>query len=324
MSSSSPVTTAIAVRAIDLTKTYSGSNGPVEAVKGIDLAIGEGEFFGLLGPNGAGKSTTIGMLTTLIVPTAGSASVLGVDVAADPVAVKRHIGMVSQNNTLDQELSVVENLEFRGRYFGLSGADARQRAAKLLELFGLTDKRDAMPRHLSGGQARRLMICRALVHEPAVLFLDEPTVGLDPQTRVNLHDTLRLLQDQGQTVVLTTHYMEEAEALCDRVAIVDHGEVLACDTVDGLKGNAGADTVITVVFDGETPDGVTDLDRHSQVSRVEVEGNRVRVFAHPGDGLLSDIVSIGTAAGNQVREASQLLPSLETVYLTLTGTEYRE
>jgi ABC-type multidrug transport system ATPase subunit len=324
MSSSSPVTTAVAVRAIGLTKTYSGSNEPVEAVKGIDLTIGEGEFFGLLGPNGAGKSTTIGMLTTLIMPTAGSASVLGVDVAADPVAVKRHIGMVSQNNTLDQELRVVENLEFRGRYFGLSGAEARQRAAELLEFFELTDKRDAMPRELSGGQARRLMICRALTHRPAVLFLDEPTVGLDPQTRVNLHDTLRLLQDQGQTVVLTTHYMEEAEALCDRVAVIDHGELLACDTVASLKSSAGADTVVTVVFEGAPPAGVGALDELPAVSRVEIDGDRVRVFAHPGDGLLSDIVSLGNTAGIRVREANQLLPSLETVYLTLTGREYRE
>lgn len=324
MGSQRSTATAVAVAATGLAKTYETSRGRVDAVKGIDLAIADGEFFGLLGPNGAGKSTTIGMLTTLVAPTAGSASVLGIDVAGDPVAVKRHIGMVSQNNTLDQELSVVENLEFRGRYFGMSGADARRRADELLELFGLAGKHAAMPRELSGGQARRLMICRALVHQPAVLFLDEPTVGLDPQTRVNLHDTLRLLQDRGQTVVLTTHYMEEAEVLCDRVAIVDHGELLACDTVAGLKSNAGADTVVTVVFNGAPPVGIAKLDQRPEVSRTEVDGERVRVFAHPADGLLSDIISIGAADGAPVREANQLLPSLETVYLTLTGREYRQ
>jgi ABC-type multidrug transport system, ATPase component len=174
------------------------------------------------------------MLTTLVVPTSGQAQVCGLDVTARPVEVKRRIGMVSQNNTLDNDLTAFENLEFRGRYFGMSGRDARSRADELLEMFNLTDRRKGNPFELSGGQAKRLMICRALVHRPEVLFLDEPTAGLDPQTRVNLWTVLRELQAQGQTTLLTTHYMEEAEALCERVAVIDHGKVLASGTVDAL------------------------------------------------------------------------------------------
>ncbi len=244
---------AAAIRTVDLHKTYRSAHAAVEAVRGIDLDVAPGEFFGLLGPNGAGKSTTIGMLTTLVVPTSGQAFVAGLDVVHDPVGVKRRIGVVSQTNTLDRHLTVAENLEFRARFFGVGARDARRRAAELLDVFGLADRAAAMSDQLSGGQARRLMIARALVHRPEVLFLDEPTAGLDPQTRVNLWDTLRDLHADGQTILLTTHYMEEADELCQRVAIIDRGTVLACDTVAGLKAGAGADTVITVSYDGPVP-----------------------------------------------------------------------
>src|ERR1700730_13969232 len=244
------------IRTQDLRKTYKSSRGDVPAVRGIDLSVESGQFFGLLGPNGAGKSTTIGMLTTLILPTGGRAWVSGLDVVADPVGVKRRIGVVTQNNTLDMQLTVAENLEFRSRFFGLSLREAARRAEQLLEVLGLADRRKGMPTDLSGGQAKRLLIARALVHRPDVLFLDEPTAGLDPQTRVNLWDMLRELHDEGQTILLTTHYMEEAEALCDRVAVVDHGEVLASGTVDELKEGTGADTVITVRYEGAVADGL--------------------------------------------------------------------
>ncbi|MGK5553830.1 ABC transporter ATP-binding protein [Actinomadura kijaniata] len=313
-----------AIRTVGLRKTYSSPRGDVHAVRGIDLEVAPGEFFGLLGPNGAGKSTTIGMLTTLVVPTAGTAEVCGFDAVRRPVEVKRRIGMVSQNNTLDNDLSAFENLEFRGRYFGLSARDARRRADQLLEMFTLTDRRKGKPLEMSGGQAKRLMICRALVHRPEVLFLDEPTAGLDPQTRVNLWEVLRGLQREGQTILLTTHYMEEAEALCDRVAVVDHGEVLAEGTVAGLTETAGADTVITVVYDGPVPDAVRALRDRDGVGKVEVSGEQVRVFARSPDGLLGELVAAGSAAGVGVTDASQLRPSLETVFLTLTGREYRE
>jgi daunorubicin resistance ABC transporter ATP-binding subunit len=316
-----------AIRTEDLRKTYKASRGDVPAVRGIDLAVRTGEFFGLLGPNGAGKSTTIGMLTTLVVPTGGRAWVAGIDVVADPVGVKRRIGVVTQNNTLDMQLTVAENLEFRSRFFGLGLRDAARRAEQLLVAFGLEDRRKAIATDLSGGQAKRLLIARALVHKPDVLFLDEPTAGLDPQTRVNLWDMLRALHDEGQTILLTTHYMEEAEALCDRVAVVDHGEVLASGTIDELKDGAGADTVITVRYEGAVPDGLalrTGLNARAGISKVETEDDQVRVFTRQPDGVLGELVTAGASAGLTVRDAAQLKPSLETVFLNLTGREYRE
>ena len=314
------------IRTEDLRKTYTTSRGNVDAVRGIDLDVAPGEFFGLLGPNGAGKSTTIGMLTTLIVPTGGRAWVSGIDVMANPVGVKRTIGVVPQNNTLDMQLSVTENLEFRGRFFGLSRRDALRRADQLVTAFGLTDRSRAMATDLSGGQARRLMIARALVHRPDVLFLDEPTAGLDPQTRVNLWDTLQALHDEGQTILLTTHYMEEAEALCDRVAVVDHGLVLASGAIEELKQGAGADTVITVRYDGDADaiDAPAALAGRPGVGKVETEGDQVRVFTQDPAGILGELVTAGAHAGLTVRDAAQLKPSLETVFLTLTGREYRE
>jgi len=304
-----------ALRTEDLRKTYKSSRGDVPAVRGIDLGVGPGEFFGLLGPNGAGKSTTIGMLTTLVLPTGGRAWVAGLDVVADPVGVKRRIGVVA------------ENLEFRSRFFGLSLREASRRADQLLEVFGLADRSKAMSTDLSGGQAKRLLIARALVHRPDVLFLDEPTAGLDPQTRVNLWDILRVLHAQGQTILLTTHYMEEAEALCERIAVMDHGEVLASGTVNELKDGAGAETVITVRYEDAIPADLTaraGLAERRGVRKVEADGDYVRVFTREPDGVLGELVTAGSAAGLTVRDATQLKPSLETVFLSLTGREYRD
>ena len=244
-------------------------------MRGIDLDVPQGEFFGLLGPNGAGKSTTIGMLTTLVAPTGGRAWVAGHDVVKDPVAVKRRIGVVTQNNTLDMQLTVQENLEFRSRFFGLSLGAASKRAVQLIDAFGLSDRRKAMADQLSGGQARRLMIARALVHQPDVLFLDEPTAGLDPQTRVNLWDILQVLHAQGQTILLTTHYMEEAEALCDRIAVVDHGKILAEGTVDKLLADSGAQTIVTVRYEEPVPDGLAER-RPGRAPRRHQGGDRRR------------------------------------------------
>ena len=316
-----------AIRTEGLRKTYKSSRGDVEAVRGIDLDVPQGEFFGLLGPNGAGKSTTIGMLTTLVAPTGGRAWVAGHDVTKDPVAVKRRIGVVTQNNTLDMQLTVQENLEFRSRFFGLSLGAASKRAAQLIDAFGLSDRKKAMADQLSGGQARRLMIARALVHQPDVLFLDEPTAGLDPQTRVNLWDILQVLHDQGQTILLTTHYMEEAEALCDRIAVVDHGKILAEGTVDELLADSGAQTIVTVRYEEPVPDGLAEragLTERPGVTKVEADGDQLRVFSADPEGLLGDLVSIGAANGLHVRDASEAKPSLETAFLALTGREYRE
>ena len=316
-----------AIKTEGLRKTYKSSRGAVEAVRGIDLDIPQGEFFGLLGPNGAGKSTTIGMLTTLVAPTGGRAWVAGHDVTRDTVAVKRRIGVVTQNNTLDMQLTVAENLMFRSRFFGLPQSVAARRASALIDAFGLSDRKNAMADQLSGGQSRRLMIARALVHKPDVLFLDEPTAGLDPQTRVNLWDILSVLHAQGQTILLTTHYMEEAEALCDRIAVVDHGKVLAEGTVEELKESTGTDTVITIRYEETVTPALaehTRLARRPGVTKVETDGDQVRVFTREPDGVLGELVAAGTAEGLHVRDAAQLKPSLETVFLTLTGREYRE
>ena len=323
-----PRPAAGAIRARDLRKTYVTAFGEMPAVRGVDLDVHDGEFFGLLGPNGAGKSTTIGMLTTLVRPTGGQAWVAGTDVAADPVGVKRQIGVVPQNNTLDMQLTVTENLEFRGRFFGLSRRDAGRRAAQLMEIFGLTGRRRAMATDLSGGQARRLLIARALVHRPQVLFLDEPTAGLDPQTRMNLWDLLRVLHEQGQTVLVTTHYLEEAEQLCDRVAVVDRGQVLASGTVAELTGSAGAATVITVRFAGAVPDGLAaaaaSLAGQTGTSQAETDDDRIRIFTRQPDGVVGELVTAGAAAGLAVLDVTVLRPSLEAAFLALTGREYRE
>ena len=322
-----PSETTSAIKTEGLRKTYKSSRGDVEAVRGIDLDVPQGEFFGLLGPNGAGKSTTIGMLTTLVAPTGGRAWVAGHDVTKETVAVKRRIGVVTQNNTLDMQLTVQENLSFRSRFFGLPPGVASKRAAQLIDAFGLSDRKNAMADQLSGGQARRLMIARALVHQPDVLFLDEPTAGLDPQTRVNLWDILRVLHDQGQTILLTTHYMEEAEALCDRIAVVDHGKILAEGTLDKILADSGAQTVVTVRYTEPVPGGLAEragLSERPGVTKVETEGDQLRVFSADPEGLLGDLVTLGAASGLHVRDASETKPSLETAFLALTGREYRE
>jgi len=213
--------------------------GDLTAVGGVSFAVAPGEVFGLLGPNGAGKTTTAGMLTTRVVPTSGSAWVGAIDVVAHPTLAKQLIGIVSQQNTLDRQLTVRENLYFHGRLFGIPGRESGQIADRLLEQFQLSRWANASVYALSGGMAQRLMVARAIFHRPAVLFLDEPTAGLDPQSRLALWEILGELNRDGQTIMLTTHYMEEADQLCGRVAIMDHGRILALDT-PGAQGVCGS------------------------------------------------------------------------------------
>src|ERR671939_1156669 len=245
--------TVISIQA--LRKTYKLKRNrqavEVKAIDGIDLEVVRGEFFGLLGPNGAGKTTTIGILTTRVRPTAGRALVADVDVAASPAAVRQRIGVVPQRPNPDRFLNVRENLVFHAAYFGIPRPVAASRARALLERLGIADKEQARIDQLSGGQQQRLMIARALIHEPSVLFLDEPTVGLDPQARLGLWDILRELHAQGRTIVMTTHYMEEAEQLCDRVAIIDRGRLLALDTPDALKARAPGGTLVELTLSGD-------------------------------------------------------------------------
>ena len=250
------------IRTVDLTKVYPGD---VKAVDRLNLTVRRGEIFGLLGPNGAGKTTTAGMLTTRVVPTSGRAYVGGVDVWAHPAMAKRLIGVVPQTNTLDRALTVRDNLYFHGRFFGMSSVRARAEADDMLERFKLTERATMPVRALSGGMAQRLMVARAMMHRPSVLFLDEPTAGLDPQSRIALWDILNDLHVEGQTILLTTHYMEEADQLCKRLAIIDHGVVLALDTPENLKRSIGIDTSVTVTASG-------DLEALADVLEREIEG----------------------------------------------------
>ena len=307
-----------------LRKVYDGPHGPIVAVDGIDLEIASGEFFGLLGPNGAGKSTTIGMLTTRVRPTGGLAQVAGIDVTKHPAAVKQHLGVVPQTNTLDRALSVLDNLVFHGRYFGLSGRESRRRAGELLDRFQLADRADAKVLTLSGGMAQRLMFARALLHEPDVLILDEPTSGIDPQTRINLWDILRELNTAGQTILLTTHYMEEADTLCDRIAIIDHGRVLALGSPGELKSGLGADSLVTVTFDVDAGAIKPEVEAIPAVTRVEIEGPVARVFTRDASGIVGAVAAAGAQRGLALRDASITPPTLEVVFLTLTGRAYRE
>jgi ABC-type multidrug transport system ATPase subunit len=264
------------------------------------------------------------MLTTMVVPTSGRALVAGMDVRRHAAAVKRRIGVVSQSNTLDRSLTVWENLYYHGRYFGVSKQQSRRRADELLEQFALAERAKSMVHQLSGGLAQRLMIARALVHEPEVLFLDEPTSGIDPQTRINLWRILTDLHDRGQTTLLTTHYMEEADTLCERIAIIDDGKVLALGSPSELKQTLGADTVIALTVDGDPTRLAEQAAALDGVRTVEHEGQVIRVFATRSEGVLAQLVTAAGALGLHVRDATSQPPSLETVFLTLTGREYRE
>jgi ABC-2 type transport system ATP-binding protein len=315
---------AAPIETVGLRKIYSSAGREIRAVDGIDLRLANGEFFGLLGPNGAGKSTTIGMLTTRVIPTEGRALIAGIDVVREPARAKRYIGVVPQTNTLDRQLTVRENLEFHGRYFGMSKRDAGVRSDELLEQFRLSEREGAMPGELSGGMAQRLMIARALVHRPQILFLDEPTSGIDPQTRLALWEILRELHAGGQTILLTTHYMEEADTLCERIAIIDNGVILAQGTPAELKLALGAATVVSVKFGADPAGLVNPLSRRDWVSRVEQQGNTLRIYASRADGTLADVIALAGERGLSVTDAPSQPPTLEAVFLSLTGRDLRE
>jgi ABC-2 type transport system ATP-binding protein len=307
----------------DLTKVYAGTD--FAAVDRLNLDVTTGEIFGLLGPNGAGKTTTAGMLTTRVVPTSGRAFVAGVDVGAHPALAKQLSGIVSQQNTLDRQLTVWENLYFHGRLFGIKASQSRKTADQLLEQFQLSRWAKASVYALSGGMAQRLMVARAIFHRPSVLFLDEPTAGLDPQSRLALWDLLGELNGEGQTIMLTTHNMEEADRLCDRVAIMDHGRILALDTPEALKQSIGADTIVTVKATGDLGRLAELLARDVVgVTRTRVAGDRLELHMQAGDRLVPRIVLSAEQNGFDLVDLSIAEPTLETVFINLTGRELRE
>jgi ABC-2 type transport system ATP-binding protein len=310
------------IRTEQLTKIYP--NG-VRAVENLDLELRRGEIFGFLGPNGAGKTTTVGMLTTRVIPTSGRAFVGGVDVVAHPTAAKQVIGVVPQTNTLDRSLDLWENLYFHGRFFSMPAATAKSEATRLLEQFRLADRAHDRIESLSGGMAQRLMVARAIMHRPATLFLDEPTAGLDPQSRIALWEILRELHGDGQTIMMNTHYMEEADHLCDRVAIIDHGHLLALGSPAELKRTVGADTVVTISAAGDLDALARALTADlPDVQRVDRVDSTVRVAVRGSEGVLPAVFTSAERGGFDVTDVSVAEPSLETVFINLTGKDLRE
>jgi ABC-2 type transport system ATP-binding protein len=309
-----------------LRKRYG--SGP-EAVKGIDFRVAQGEIFGLLGPNGAGKTTTIGVITTRVRPTGGRVLVDGLDVTKDGVAVKLRIAVVPQRPNLDRSLSALENLTFHAAYFGFSRRARRERALELMEQVGLQGREADRVDEYSGGMAQRLMIARALIHRPQILILDEPTTGLDPQSRLFLWDTMRDLRARGTTLILTTHDMVEADGLCDRIAIIDHGEVIALDTPRGLRDVLPGERGVELVVAGRAGPGPADpaavVGAAPGVERADVvreaEGrSTVRAY---GEVDAAELAPALAAAGVDLVELRRLEGSLEDVFVHLTGRGLR-
>lgn len=298
------------------------------AVDGLTFSVARGEIFGLLGPNGAGKTTTIGVLTTRVVPTRGEVSVGGVDLLRDGAEARRKLAVVSQHNNLDRGLTIHQNLLMHGLYHGLARGERRRRAAGLLDEMGLADRAGAKVGQLSGGQQQRVKIARALMHEPSVLFVDEPSTGLDPQSRLFVYDKLSALHAKGVTVVITTHDMEEAARLCDRVGIMDHGKLIALDTPKALTAALPGGTAVDLVLEGDTRELTAALAREPGVSSVEstdpeAPGRlRLHTTADPTP-LLARVLRVIGEHGCEVRDVGVRRPSLEDVFIRLTGRGLR-
>lgn len=279
----------------------------------------------MLGPNGAGKTTTASMLTTRVIPTSGEAFVSDVDVLRHPAVAKQLIGVVPQTNTLDRSLTVWENLYFHGRFFGMGAKQARSAADEMLVKFLLTERAKMPVMALSGGLAQRLMVARAILHRPAILFLDEPTAGLDPQSRIALWEILGQLHADGETILLTTHNMDEADQLCDRIGIMDRGKILALDTPAELKRSVGADTIVAVAADGDLENLSASLrEKVPGVETTSIVDGKVRVGVRGGDGILLAVIAAANAAGFKITDATVTEPNLEAVFIKLTGKELRD
>ncbi len=307
-----------AIEAHGLTKTYGRGDHLVEAVKGIDLVVEPGQTYGFLGPNGAGKSTTIEMLCTIRNPTGGSATVAGFDVVAQRDEVRRRIGLVFQQQTLDQQLTALQNLRFHADLYGLSRADADRRIDEVLEMVALSDRRNDEVQKFSGGMKRRLEIARGLVHAPQVLFLDEPTIGLDPQTRNAIWNYVHDLRTRTEiTVFVTTHYMDEAEH-CDRIAIMDNGEIVVEDTPERLKSSVGTDRIAL-----RTDDDELTINRVRERLGIEAAMHEGQVTLAVPDGA-QVVPRLFAELGVVIQSVTVTRPSLDDVFLTYTGRTIRD
>jgi len=306
-----------------LRKSFRARKGTVEAVRGVDLTVQAGEIFGFLGPNGAGKTTTLRMLATLIVPDGGDATIAGADLRRSPGEVRRRIGYVAQGGSTWDTVTAREELVLQARLYGIGKAQARQRAVKAIEGFQLGEFADRKCQTYSGGQRRRVDIALGIIHSPQVVFLDEPTTGLDPQSRAHLWDEVRRLRAEGMTVFLTTHYLEEADALCDRVAIIDYGQLVAEGTPDALKREVAGD-VVTVGLNGAAPRAAQLLDGQPYVRQLEPIDDGLRLYVDAGATAIPQILRTLDGAGLALGSIELHRPSLDDVFLTKTGRSLRE
>jgi ABC-2 type transport system ATP-binding protein len=312
------------IRTRDLRKTFTGRGGAVEAVKGVDLDVKAGEIFGFLGPNGAGKTTTLRMLATLIPPTSGEATVAGVDLLRNPAQVRERIGYVAQGGGSDPLMTGRGELVIQGRLFGMSRKQAEARAAEVLAALDLTEAAGRTTGTYSGGMRRRLDIGMGMVHQPRLLFLDEPTTGLDPQARANLWDEVRKLRENGTTVFLTTHYLEEADILCDRVAIIDHGTIVAEGTPIDLKRAIAGDVVTLGIGEHERVLSLARAESYVREANDQDEDGLVRLYVDDGDRALPQLLRLLDGAGLSPQTISLSRPSLDDVFLRKTGRSLRE
>jgi ABC-2 type transport system ATP-binding protein len=317
MESQSQSSNGVAINVGGISKRF----GALLAVDNVSFTVQSGEIFGLLGPNGAGKSTLIRMLTTLVPPTSGTATVAGYDIIRDPNAVRNSIGVIPQNMTSDPDLTCAENIGIHARLFGITGAPRRKRTEELLEAVGLADRANAMASTLSGGMRRRLEIARGLVHNPQILFLDEPTTGLDPVSRISVWEMITHLRVQeGRTLFLTTHYMDEADRLCDRLAIVDKGKVVAMDTPVSLKSSVPGASRIELQFEPDLPNGAADLERLPAVKSVRALGSATyRVSSDRGPTSAQELIELARELKLELKALSVQSTTLDDVFLHYTG-----
>jgi ABC-2 type transport system ATP-binding protein len=311
------------IQTAGLRRTFKGRGGEVEAVAGVDLSVAAGDIFGFLGPNGAGKTTTLRILATLLSLTAGTARVAGFDVARQPREVRTRIGYVAQSGGSYRESTGREELVIQGRLFGMTKAEAGARAVEILAALDLLDAADRTCKTYSGGMRRRLNIGIGMVHRPAVLFLDEPTTGLDPQARARLWEEIRKLRETGTTVFLTTHYLEEADALCDRLAIIDHGRIVAEGTPDELKPEIAGD-VLTVGVNGHGEQVVQLLEKQPYVREACLEDGLVRLYVDRGETAVPNVLRLLDSHGLAPSTMDLHRPSLDDVFLKKTGRSLRE
>jgi ABC-2 type transport system ATP-binding protein len=309
-----------------LRKSFRSARGTVDAVKGVDLEVRRGEIFGFLGPNGAGKTTTLRMLTTLLSIDGGSARVAGYDVATEAKQVRTRIGYVSQLGGADQLATGRENLILQGRLYGGEPDEVARRSEELMALLDLADFADRRVRTYSGGQRRRLDIALGIVHQPELLFLDEPSTGLDPQSRANLWGHVRSLRDRGTTIFLTTHYLEEADALSDRLVIMDHGRIITEGTPRELKREVAGESVLLSLHDGTAAveRAAALLGAQDYVREVSSEGEELRLYVSDGSSALPQLLRVLDAAGLSIRSIRLSEPTLDDVFLRQTGRSLRD